>query len=119
MTNTIKSTDWRGVPCTMVYTASGEPVKVGGKTDGGSVVEGGQAPHKDGSTGYVSTDRGSYYVGTIGARWVPDFEPKSWAVYVNDEPLWWVGYDEPLGYLAAHGVASFHKKARVQAVEWE
>jgi hypothetical protein len=119
MTNTIKSTDWRGVPCTMVYTASGESVKVGDKTDGGSVVEGGQAPHKDGSTGYVSTDRGSYYVGTVGARWVPDFEPKSWAVYVNDEPLWWVGYDEPLGYLAAHGVASFHKKARVQAVEWE
>jgi hypothetical protein len=26
-----------------------------------------------------------------------------------------VGYDEPLGYLAAHGVASFHKKARVQS----
>jgi hypothetical protein len=72
MTNTIKSTDWRGVPCTMVYTASGEPVKVGDKTDGGSVVEGGQAPHKDGSTGYVSTDRGfllrGHDWGAVGSR---------------------------------------------------
>lgn len=117
MTKTIKSTDWRGVPCTMTYQ-NGEPVQVGDLTDDGSEIKGGQAPHKEGSTGFVTLTCGSYYVGTIGARWVPDFEPKSWAVYVNDEPIWWVGYDEPLGYLAAHGMASFDDEV-VKAVEWE
>lgn len=115
----VKGTDWRGVPCTMKYTnPNGKPVLVGDVLESGSVVTGGMAPHKDGSTGYISTDHGSYYVGTASARWVPDFEPKSWAVFVNDDPIWWVDYDEPLGYLAAHGVASF-QDGYVKAVEWE
>lgn len=118
MKTIITSTDWRGVPCTMRYDASLQPVCKGEVTEGGSIIEGGQAPHKEGSTGYVTTDKGSYYVGTVNARWVADFEPKSWAVYVNDEPLWWVSYNEPLGYLAAHGVASFNDGI-VKAVDWE
>ena len=119
MSELVTSTDWRGVPCTMRYSnPNGKPVLVGDMGSGGSVIRGGQAPHKEGSTGYVSTDRGSYYVGTVNAYWDPDFEPKSWAVFVDDQPVWWVGYNEELGYLAALGVASF-RDGYVKAVEWE
>jgi hypothetical protein len=119
MSELVTSTDWRGVPCTMRYSnPNGKPVLVGDVTAGENVIRGGQAPHKEGSTGYVNTDRGSYYVGTVNAYWDPDFEPKNWCVFVNDEPYWWVDYNEPLGYLAAHGVASFHD-GYVKAVEWD
>jgi hypothetical protein len=121
----IKSEDWRGVPCTMKYTKpAGKPVLVGDRV-GDSVIEGGQAPHKEGSTGYVSTDRGSYYVGTVNAQWVADFEPQNWCVFVAPygsdeyEAYWWVDYKEPLGYLAALGVASMHSNAYIKAVEWD
>jgi len=103
----------------------GKPVLVGDVTAGENVIRGGQAPHKEGSTGYVSTDRGSYYVGTVNAYWDPDFEPKNWCVFVAPygsdeyEAYWWVDYKEPLGYLAALGVASMHSNAYIKAVEWD
>lgn len=122
----IQSNDWRGVPCTMRYSnPNGKPVLVGDVTAGENVIRGGQAPHKEGSTGYVSTDRGSFYVGTVNAYWDPDYEPKNWCVFVAPygsdeyEPYWWVDYKEPLGYLAALGVASMHSNAYIQAVEWD
>jgi len=122
----IQSNDWRGVPCTMRYSSpKGKPVLVGDVTAGENVIRGGQAPHKEGSTGYVSTDRGSYYVGTVNAYWDPDFEPKNWCVFVAPygsdeyEAYWWVDYKEPLGYLAALGVASMHSNAYIKAVEWD
>lgn len=80
MKTIITDTNWRGVPCTMRYDGSLRPVCKGDRTEGGSVIEGGTAPHKESSTGYVTTDKGSYYVGTAGARWVEDFEPNAWAV---------------------------------------
>jgi len=120
MSELVTSTDWRGVPCTMRYSnPNGKPVLVGDVTAGENVIRGGIAPHKEGSTGYVTTDQGSYYVGTVNAYWDPDFKPKGWAVFVDDQPIWWVDYDEFLGYLAAHGVASFHDGAIVKAVEWD
>ena len=120
MSELIQSNDWRGVSCTMRYSnPKGKPVLVGDVTEGENVIRGGQAPHKEGSTGYVSTDRGSYYVGTVNAYWDPDYEPKNWCVFVNDEPYWWVDYNEPLGYLAALGVASMHSNAYMKAVEWD
>jgi hypothetical protein len=126
MSEVVTSTDWRGVPCTMRYSSpKGKPVLVGDVTAGENVIRGGQAPHKEGSTGYVSTDRGSYYVGTVNAYWDPDFEPKNWCVFVAPygsdeyEAYWWVDYKEPLGYLAALGVASMHSNAYIKAVEWD
>ena len=126
MSELVTSTDWRGVPCTMRYSnPNGKPVLVGDVAAGENVIRGGQAPHKDGSTGYVSTDRGSFYVGTVGAYWDPDYEPKNWCVFVAPygsdeyEPYWWVDYNEPLGYLAALGVASMHSNAYMKAVEWD
>ena len=126
MSELVTSTDWRGVPCTMRYSnPNGKPVLVGDVTEGENVIHGGQAPHKEGSTGYVSTDRGSYYVGTVNAYWDPDFEPKNWCVFVAPygsdeyEAYWWVDYKEPLGYLAALGVASMHSNAYIKAVEWD
>jgi len=126
MSEVVTSTDWRGVPCTMRYSSpKGKPVLVGDVTAGENVIRGGQAPHKEGSTGYVSTDRGSYYVGTVDAYWDPDFEPKNWCVFVAPygsdeyEAYWWVDYKEPLGYLAALGVASMHSNAYIKAVEWD
>jgi len=83
MSELIQSNDWRGVPCTMRYSnPNGKPVLVGDVTAGENVIRGGQAPHKEGSTGYVSTDRGSFYVGTVNAYWDPDYEPKNWCVFV-------------------------------------
>ena len=126
MSELVTSTDWRGVPCTMRYSnPNGKPVLVGDVTEGENVIRGGQAPHKEGSTGYVSTDRGSYYVGTVNAYWDPDFEPNNWCVFVAPygsdeyEAYWWVDYKEPLGYLAALGVASMHSNAYIKAVEWD
>ena len=126
MSEVVTSTDWRGVPCTMRYSnPKGKPVLVGDVTEGENVIRGGQAPHKEGSTGYVSTDRGSHYVGTVNAYWDPDFEPKNWCVFVAPygsdeyEAYWWVDYKEPLGYLAALGVASMHSNAYIKAVEWD
>ena len=130
MSTIVKSNDWRGVPCTMRYRGSLKPVLVGDVVSGDeakdeTIIKGGQAPHKEGSTGYVTTNDGSFYVDTVGARWVPDFEPKSWCVFVAPygsdeyEPYWWVDYNEPLGYLAALGVASMHSNAYMKAVEWD
>lgn len=126
MSELITCEDWRGVPCTMRYSnPKGKPVLVGDVTEGETVITGGQAPHKEGSTGYVNTDRGSYYVGTVSAYWDPDFEPKNWCVFVAPygsdeyEAYWWVDYKEPLGYLAALGVASMHSNAYIKAVEWD
>ena len=126
MSDIVTSTDWRGVPCTMRYSnPNGKPVLVGDVTAGENVIRGGQAPHKEGSTGYVSTDRGSFYVGTVDAYWDPDYEPKNWCVFVapygsdEHEAYWWVDYKEPLGYLAALGVASMHSNAYMKAVEWD
>lgn len=83
MKQIITDTNWRGVPCTMRYDGSLQPVCKGEVTKGGSIIEGGTAPHKESSTGYVTTDKGSYYVGTVNARWVEDFEPNAWAVMVR------------------------------------
>ena len=131
MKTIITSTDWRGVPCTMRY-ASGKPV-CEGDIVGESIITGGAAPHKQGSTGYVHTDRGQYYVGTVDAHWVPEYEPHNWAVYVARKPRgkkepewqihWWVDYNEPLGYLAAHGAARLMEDSvtltKVVAVDWK
>jgi len=88
MSTIVKSNDWRGVPCTMRYKGSLKPVLVGDVVSGDeakdeTIIKGGQAPHKEGSTGYVTTNDGSFYVDTVGARWVPDFEPNAWAVMIR------------------------------------
>ena len=37
-----------------------------------AILEGGTPPHKEGSTGFVHVDRGSYYASTYNLRWVKE-----------------------------------------------
>lgn len=74
----ITDTNWRGVPCTLRYNNSLKPVCVGDQFGENQVV-GGQAPHKESSTGYMTYANGdSRYV--HGCHWIEDFEPNVWAV---------------------------------------
>ena len=78
MKTVITDTNWRGVPCTLRYADSLKPV-CEGDMFGESMVMGGSAPHKEGSTGYMTYANGdSRYV--HGCRWVEDFDPNAWAV---------------------------------------
>jgi len=107
MSTIVKSNDWRGVPCTMRYKGSLKPVLVGDVVSGDeakdeTIIKGGQAPHKEGSTGYVTLNDGSFYVDTVGARWVPDFEPNAWAVMIRCTKK---VMNMTTAYLMAHGRA--------------
>ena len=78
MKTIIKSTNWRGVPCTLRYDNSLKPVCEGDMI-GESRIVGGSAPHKEGSTGYMSYENGdSRYVHEC--HWIEDFVPNAYAV---------------------------------------
>ena len=77
----ITDTNWRGVPCTLRYDNSLKPVCVGDKFGSLEVVSG-EAPHKPGSSGYMSYKGGQRYY-AHGAHWVEDFEPNAWAVMLR------------------------------------
>ena len=69
--------NWAQEACVLV-DADGQPVKVGqtvtnfrGQT---AKVEGGVAPHKSNSEGFVVTSRGESYAGVYGLRWVHHLE---------------------------------------------
>lgn len=58
----------------LVHEASGKPVEVGEQVKDfrGDVdtIEGGDAPHRPGSTGRVYTNGGSFYPSVFDLRWV-------------------------------------------------
>ena len=59
----VQSVNHEGVLCTLVENMNNQPVLQGQTLCTGEqyyLIEGGQAPHKDGSTGRVFTDRGAF-----------------------------------------------------------
>jgi len=73
----IKSTNWDGTLCVLVYEKTGARVQLEDRVPLSGrdwTVKGGRAPHKPSSTGQVWVQRNSvqtsYYPGVIGARWI-------------------------------------------------
>ena len=68
----ILSKDYAGVQRVLVDEKTGEPIGKFAVVNNfrGDPLEvlGGRAPHKPGSTGFVSTDKGEYYAGVINAK---------------------------------------------------
>lgn len=69
----ILQTNYRGNWC-VLCDMDGQPVPMGARVKDfrgeSAKVMGGEAPHKDGSTGRVSTNTGIFYAGVFGLCWV-------------------------------------------------
>jgi hypothetical protein len=110
--------DYRGVPCTLVYSKSGSPVTA----DNPHGVTGGRAPHHASSTGYVyaRTEGGGKfdrYAHVFEMEWKPQFDPDHWIVYARQKrskddwtEVGQFSFENNLSQFAAIGMAHVYKR---------